>query len=453
MKRNNIIRIALPLVASAMLLPSCSFEQDDVFDTPSAQRVQKINEELQKTLVEASTNGGNGWVIQYFVRGTAELQFEGFNLFAKFDNNGKVTFASDHRYLRDGKAGIYTEASSNYEMQLEDGPMISFNTWNDVLTVFEDPYDPTQAPKQLIPDGVGMGGDHNFVLRKLGNDTILFRGQTNSSHIRFIKLDCTGEQYLQKVEDYRSQYINDVLTNYYLFSDNNATKYVQNIHTGHFDVVDRLIDPLYDDKFSCVYTPSSIYIPNALSGKGFSATEWGLSEDRTSIVPLNGYNESNARIVAMWDQYICDYNSYWSMNEVPAAVKDKFDNLAAILKGINSGWELTGMGIGHSTGGKGVDGLVFSLKTQSPKEKTIGMSLNHYRSNFAETTLEMYDNPEYDINLGIIADKTTADIKTLLKEFGEALCGTYKLTPDDYFLPTSFTMTSGDGNVISLTEK
>lgn len=453
MKRNNIIRLALPLLASAMLLPSCSFEQEDVFDTPSAQRVQSINDELQKNLVDASTNGGNGWVIQYFVRGTAELQFEGFNLFGKFYDNGKVTLASDHRYLRNGNAGKFTEASSNYEMQLEDGPMISFNTWNDVLTVFEDPYDPTQAPKQLIADGVGMRGDHNLVLQKNGNDTIVFRGQTNSCHIRFIKLDCTPEQYLQNVDEYRSKYINDIVTNYYLLSDGNETMYVQNIHSGHFDVVDRLVDPFYDDKYSCVYTPHSIYIPNGLSGKGYSATEWGLSEDGTCIVPLNGFNKSNARIVAMWDQYICGYNAYWSMTEIPTAVQDKFDNLAAIIESINPEWILTGMGIGHSTGGNSVDGIVFSLKTQSPKEKTIGMSLKHDRSNFGEMTISMFDTPEYDINLGIIDDKTTADLKAMLKEFGEALCGTYSLTPDDYFLPTQFSMKSADGKVISLTQK
>ena len=35
--------------------------------------------------------------------------YQGFNLFAKFDKNGKVTFAGNHRYLRDGNANKYTE--------------------------------------------------------------------------------------------------------------------------------------------------------------------------------------------------------------------------------------------------------------------------------------------------------------------------------------------------------
>ena len=150
MKVKHIINTSLMCATAAMLSTSCTFEQEDYFDESASLRITHLNEDIQSRLVNQSTGENNGWVIQYFVAGTDEMDFEGFNLFGRFYKNNTVTLASNHRYLRNGNANKYTEHTSHYEMLAEEGPVLSFNTWNDILTVFEDPVSPTSAPGTLL---------------------------------------------------------------------------------------------------------------------------------------------------------------------------------------------------------------------------------------------------------------------------------------------------------------
>ncbi|MBR3400190.1 MAG: DUF4302 domain-containing protein, partial [Prevotella sp.] len=104
MKVKHIINTSLMCATAAMLSTSCTFEQEDFFDESASLRITHLNEDIQSRLVEQSTGENNGWVIQYFVAGTDELDFEGFNLFGRFYKDNKVTLASNHRYLRNGNA-------------------------------------------------------------------------------------------------------------------------------------------------------------------------------------------------------------------------------------------------------------------------------------------------------------------------------------------------------------
>ena len=112
---------------ATIALAGCSqFQEDNLFDESAALRIEHNAEKLQNILVDAP----NGWVLQYYT-GRGISVFEGFNLFAKFERSGKVTLAGDHRFLRNGNAGKYTEHSSLYELIREDGLVLAFNTWND----------------------------------------------------------------------------------------------------------------------------------------------------------------------------------------------------------------------------------------------------------------------------------------------------------------------------------
>ena len=65
----------------AISLAGCTrFEEDDLFDESASLRVTHFNEQLQSRLVVQSQGEKNGWVIQYFVSGTDELDFEGFKV-------------------------------------------------------------------------------------------------------------------------------------------------------------------------------------------------------------------------------------------------------------------------------------------------------------------------------------------------------------------------------------
>ena len=122
MKKIQLYRIVLLTMLAAVVLTSCRFEDDDIFNESAALRIEHQGADINDLL----TSAPNGWVMQYFCA-TDVAQFEGFNLFATFNKSGKVTMAGDHRYLRNGNAGKYTEASSVYEILKEEGLVLSFD--------------------------------------------------------------------------------------------------------------------------------------------------------------------------------------------------------------------------------------------------------------------------------------------------------------------------------------
>ena len=183
MMKKNIRYISVALAAIAFA--GCShFQEEDLFEESAALRIEHNAEKLQQILV----NAPQGWVIQYYT-GRGVSVFEGFNLFAKFERDGKVTMAGNHRFLRDGNAGKYTEASSLYELIREDGLVLAFNTWNEVLTPFVDPVAPWAAPKDLLKDGAGMQGDQNLVIKSMKEDEVICRGERYDALIRLVKAD------------------------------------------------------------------------------------------------------------------------------------------------------------------------------------------------------------------------------------------------------------------------
>ncbi|MDE6011603.1 MAG: DUF4302 domain-containing protein, partial [Prevotella sp.] len=111
MKKYMIFRAAVAILLPSVMMTSCKFEEDDYFPESAALRIEKTAKEIKAKLCAPSADGEYGWVMQTFVAGNDSSKFEGFNLFAKFYENGKVLLASDHRYLRDGNANQYTEST------------------------------------------------------------------------------------------------------------------------------------------------------------------------------------------------------------------------------------------------------------------------------------------------------------------------------------------------------
>ena len=249
--KKNFFNIAFAFSASAVLLSGCMFEQEDFFDESAALRIQHTNEEIKDILCEQSTNG-NGWVMQYFVAGTDDYDFEGFNLFAKFEQSGKVTMASDHRYLRNGNANKYTEASSIYQMLAEEGPVLSFNSWNDVITVFSDPVDPEAAPKNIVSNGEGMRGDYNLVVTSFSKDKITLRGERYGARSCLIPCPLPFEEYIDSIKVIKSLISNDGV-NALVVTDGTNRLCVTNLQSGLVTLSDRVLDPLSSSLEACVF--------------------------------------------------------------------------------------------------------------------------------------------------------------------------------------------------------
>ena len=442
-KITNAMHFALCISAASLLLTSCTFEQDDYFDETAALRVTHINNSIKKQLVDQSAEGKYGWVIQYFVSGTDDYDFEGFNLFGRFYDDNKVTLASNHRFLRNGNANKYTEHTSTFKMLAEEGPVLSFDTWNDILTVFEDPVDPTQAPGTIANNGEGMFGDHNLVLSAFKDDEVLFRGERHRAEIRFIPCDRPWTDYMAAVTENKNHIATSQLTSYYV-TDGVDTLYFSGLNKGVFIYGERLVDPLKKKTLSCVFTPQGFRINHVDSIGDNAFHEFFLAEDKSKLLSEDG----KTQVIACWDQYIVDHTTIWPMDESMFSTEQKtlFDQINAAAKVFNTAWSLKSIGLGKSSGGNAVTGLVLTFYTNADQTKTntAGVAMTLSRTAYGKIQITYSPENKVDKNMEAIVKKSS-NMENLARAFAATLNGTYNVIPNDYFLPTGgqFTAISG----------
>lgn len=432
MKKIQLFRFMFLAMLPAFVLTSCRFEDEDYFGESAALRIEHSADQLKNQLVDAP----NGWVMQYFC-GTEVAQFEGFNLFARFENSNKVTLAGNHRFLRNGNQNKYTEASSVYEMLKEDGLVLAFNVWNDVLTPFVDPVSYGDAPKNIIKDGEGMKGDHNFVIMSTKDNEIILRGERHSAEVRLVKCDRTWQEYINDTEALKQSITSTTINDYYVVNADNDTLYFQGLRNGRFLYTDNLdkTKSVKVDSLACVFTPNGFRIEKQDSMNNYKFHEFTLTNDKSCLKSEDG----NVKVVACWDTYIVNHTAIWKMDAsmFTAEQQNLFTQIDAELKKQNANWSLESIGIGQSTGSNKVLGLVLTFYTNTAKTSTnhAGLGMTMSKPAPEQISITCTEANKIDKNMENIKKKAT-NIEQLCRDFAALISGTYKMTPNDYFLPT-----------------
>ena len=449
-KSGNIYRLlfaALVCFAATMTTTSCRFEEDDYFDESASLRVEHAIDSVRTILTTAE----NGWVMQYFC-GTGVKHFEGFNLFARFTEGGKVTLAGNHRMLRNGNAGKYTEAASLYSLLLEDGPVLAFNTWNDVLTPFVDPVSPWAAPNTLVKDGEGMKGDNNFVIMSYSDDQIIMRGERYQAEVRLTKCPTSWADYIADTDKMKNYIANTSVTNYYVTDEDGDTLYFQGLRGGSFRYCESLSNAVKVDSLMCVFTPKGFRVSSTAKLGDNSFHEFTLSEDSTCL-----YSEDNkVKVEACWDSYIVNKTALWKFarDSYSEELSKIYDQIATELLKYNSNYVLESIGLGRSTGGNAVKGLVLTFYTNSAKTKTntAGLSLSLVRKGYAKMEIVYSNFDVIDNNMNAINKKAT-NLESLVRSFASQLSGEYVMSTSNTFLPIDATFKSvKDGTTLRISQ-
>lgn len=439
MKRIRYIVVSVALVAIA--LTGCSrFEEADLFEESAALRIEHNAEKLQQILV----NAPYGWVMQYYT-GRGVAVFEGFNLFAKFEKGGKVTLAGNHRYLRNGNANKYTECASLYELIREDGLVLAFNTWNDVLTPFVDPVSYWAAPNNLLKDGEGMQGDQNLVVMFMREDEIICRGERYDALIRLVKADRDWQTYIDDTKAMKDRITNSFIDSYYLFAGR-ETMYCVGLRDGRYRLSERVRDPLRVDSISCCFTPTGFRNEREDTIAGHVFQEFKLNEDGTALENEDG----SVQIVATWDNYIVNVRNstwYFDPDQLSEEQKSLLEQINTELHTFNKNYSLAGIGLGRSTGSGAVKGLVVTFYTNTAKTKTntAGLSLTTNCPSYGKMEITYGDDERADGNLTNINKKS--NIEALVRQFAASISGTYNIVPNDYFLPTGCELHALEGDI------
>lgn len=163
MKR--IYNILFTLIA-VLAFTSCSNDIDEVFDKPSAERVNDAIAEYKTVLTSAE----NGWLMKYYPK--ANTKYGGYNLLLKFGTDGNVTAMSD-------ALGADTKATSHYKLEQSASVVLSFDEYNKVIHFFSDPANPAGVGD----NGKGMEGDLEFRVLTATADSVVMLGKKRGTKI------------------------------------------------------------------------------------------------------------------------------------------------------------------------------------------------------------------------------------------------------------------------------
>ena len=190
----------LTLVALASLsLGSCKNEVDEIFDEDAVARLDKA----QAMYTDILTSNGGKWQMEYY----ANSKEPGYIYLMTFNKNGSVVISGKNKWISSVEGGTqgsvaYGSQTSLWEVVTDNGPVLSFNSFNKYFHLFADPEDiPSMSEEETDETGYGHEGDYEFDLMKYSNDTLYITGKKYGIDMIMTRVPSTVEDevYMNEV--------------------------------------------------------------------------------------------------------------------------------------------------------------------------------------------------------------------------------------------------------------
>ena len=259
MKYNKIY--VWTIFLSTLLTISCNNEYDSVFEESASDRISKLFDNCSAAL----TNSDYGWDMQYFINSESK----GYHLIMDFTGPSTVTIAGKN----DITGNVYLESASSYELNNSNGPILVFDTYNDVLHPFAD------------PDDLNLGGDFEFVIVNVTDSLIELKGKKNNATILMSKIDenLSHENYLAQIEDMTGILFSDGSPEYSLEINGTSSGYVfTDGSSSIFSVKNDADSTTLNLPF--IVTRSGFRLYQAEEISGFGAQTFSLNADKSALV-------------------------------------------------------------------------------------------------------------------------------------------------------------------------
>lgn len=211
------------VMVAAVSLASCLKNQDDVFDEPGAIRMQEAIKAYKDTL-GASTNG---WILQYYPNHKYAPSIGGLNYWLKFDNDQTVEVWTNYQF-GGGKVTV-----SLYDIISDQGPVLTFNTYNNIMHYFTTPSSNFYQ---------GAESDYEFVILGYSDGCFKLKGRKYGSIMYLNRIEDSNastedaiNDYFQKAMGFVGKIIRD--GKYYAFkgADTAAVMMIQNYKLAFVD--------------------------------------------------------------------------------------------------------------------------------------------------------------------------------------------------------------------------
>ncbi len=223
----NIFLLALVALASLTLV-SCKNETEEIFDDDAITRLEKAKADFIKIL----TDKGGKWQMQYY----ANSNEPGYVYVMTFRNDGSVTISGKNEWIgyvegESLKVPTYGSQTSLWDVITDNGPVLSFNSFNKYFHVFADPEDiPSMSDEDTDETGYGHEGDYEFDLMKYSGDTLYISGKKYGIDMIMTRLDAGIDDhvYMDEVVAMADSFFNAKIPQVYMNLPNDTRWIIKN---------------------------------------------------------------------------------------------------------------------------------------------------------------------------------------------------------------------------------
>ena len=169
------------LAAIGLTMTSCLMEEKELFDQTPAERMEAYLEGYRTLL--ASSEGG--WLLQYYPE--ENQSYGGYTYVLQFTKDSVTAYFQ----LADDTS---VPVSSLYKMTPDDGPVITFDTYNEYIHFFATP---------SVSDYEAMHGDYEFrIVGKNSDETeIYMKGKRTNNDYTLVKFTGDPAEYMNKANE------------------------------------------------------------------------------------------------------------------------------------------------------------------------------------------------------------------------------------------------------------
>lgn len=404
--KSTILLLTLGLAFSA-----CSRDEGNLFDKSAAERTVEALENAQKCLLDAP----NGWEFLYFCNPTTR----GYNILVKFDEHGQVTATAKNI---PGFKDIVTDTNSTWEVVSDYGPILTFNTYNDVLHLWADPQS----------DGDGYLGDYEFLILEATPERIVLKGKKHSGYsvLRRLPKDQDWTEYFTDIENMQKQLFGN--SNLFQAEYDGKTYTITNGSTGIFTFADKGEAPDEEDAevLPFITTQEGIYFSYLAPEVRYVPLELNNGVLKSSAITISAGN-----LAEYFEYYLRLVAGYWKLDikDANANLKDKitafdtklkvlYDNKRAVTK--NMRWE-------DMNGSKTEKALRYIYSSNGTDKELVDLVyLFNVTIKNGQLVVE-YKGPGDDNAVNML--EKIPEIKDVLL----TLNGTFNITPTDPINPTT----------------
>lgn len=326
------------MAVAALALTSCSNSTEEIFDQSAAERLEQYKKDYANVL----TADGGLWTMEYF----SNEDEPGYVFVMKFDENGSVTISANHKWI----GGQFKQETSIWKMIADNGPVLSFDSYNKLFHIFSDPANitGTDAPKgddgdDVNETGYGHNGDYEFQVMNVSEDgnTVRLLGKKRMLDIYMRKLDVATdpETYLNEYKNIESNLFCKEVSNL-LFTDADGEKFVvTGSHTGIMSLYPQDGDPVEQTRSgNFIITDSGIRFMEPLEYVNAAGVEKTIEEFKFvgnySLALVD--NESAVLNAGTFGEFMSNNKCAWKVDlkTLTGSVKAAVDSFNSQLKSL-----------------------------------------------------------------------------------------------------------------------